>query len=92
MRITVLGKHWWFQRVKNLKHDGKKADGLCEDPSCTHKSISIDSKLSGQRELTVIVHELIHASGWNILDHDYVTQFAEDVGRILTKLGYRKVE
>ena len=89
MLITILGKRWNFRRQHKLTLDGRKVDGKCDPPTMPRKEIVIDERLTGERELDVIVHEMLHAAGWH-LDHGYVTEFASDVARVLTKLGYQR--
>lgn len=91
MRFTILGKRWEFCRKKKVVVEGEAVDGSCDGPSVKGKKIIIDDSLSGQRELEVLIHEMIHASGWHI-DHSYINQFSSDVARILTKLGYKRGE
>jgi hypothetical protein len=89
MLATILGKRWKWERVRGLKHDGKRVDGLCDAPTKPGKAIQIDASLSGERELAVSLHEMAHAAGWHI-DEEFVDRFSEDAARVLTKLGWRK--
>lgn len=83
MLITVLGKRWRYTRPLLAG-----ADGFCDAPTVRGKTISVDCRLRGERELEIIIHELLHAAAWQ-LDEQLVSKFAEDTARILTKLGYR---
>lgn len=84
MRIDVLGKRWRLRFAPNLKNRGD-----CDDPSISNKEIRISSSLVGEEKLEVLVHELVHASNWH-LDEKFVAQLAEDLARILWRLGYRQ--
>lgn len=85
MNITILSRRWQLVRGRLPK----EVDGYCDPPTKPGKCITIRKSLRGERELTVLVHEALHAAGWHI-DEGFVTQFAEDVGRMLTRLGYRR--
>ena len=66
----------------------KGCDGMCY---IDQKCIKIASGIRNKNELTTIIHELLHATTW-ILSEDHVDQAAKDIGNVLYKLGYRKVE
>ena len=84
MRVKVLGKVWSFERRALTKDDGH-----CDPPSQAGKRIIVDSRLHGERELDVILHELLHAADWS-KDEEWVDSLASDLARILTRLGYRR--
>lgn len=61
-------------------------DGLC------HKYggrfvISVRPGLSPQRELEVLIHELLHASDWT-KDESWVHDTARDIATALSAMGY----
>ena len=62
------------------------ADGLCDFHG---RSIKIRKSLRGERQLEVIIHELLHGCHWD-LDEQAITETAEDLARVLYRLGYRK--
>jgi hypothetical protein len=62
--------------------------GDCDSPETPGKEVRVSSALRGEERLEVVIHELIHASGWHI-DESYAEQFAADVARVLWRLGYR---
>jgi hypothetical protein len=83
--VTVLGKRWQFVR----KYLRGTADGYCEPPDTPGKQIVVHSALRGERELEVIIHELLHAGSWH-LDESVVKEWAKDIARILTRDGWRR--
>jgi len=85
VRINILGRYWTlsFVRMVNGSH------GDCDGPHVPAKTIRIDSQITGERELEVILHELRHAADWG-QSEEYVRQEAIDVARILWRLGYRR--
>ena len=88
MHITVRKKRWNLV-FKNLT----KADhwGFCEDPGKPGKKIVIDSSISGQKRIEILVHELTHSANWDFAE-EAVQETAKDIARILWKLGYRSPE
>jgi hypothetical protein len=85
MRITILGKRWLLCFVPWI--DAKRSRGECDDPTTPNKEIRVLDKLKGEERLEVLIHEQLHAANWHI-DEQFVTQFAQDLARNLTKLGY----
>ncbi len=84
MRVTILGKRYDLV----FRHQMRKHLGLCDSPQGRDKKIKIDSKLSGQEKLNVLIHEVFHAGNWHC-DESHTEAFATDLARILWKLGYR---
>ena len=84
MIVRILGRRWRlvFDRLRDSRGD-------CDSPTTPSKSIRIDSRLRGERELEVILHECRHAADWG-QSEEYVTEEARDVARILWRLGYRR--
>lgn len=90
MRFKILNKFWNLKFVPNLgMHGEDRVYGDCSDPSVKNKEIRIWQGAKDEEELSTIIHETLHASGWHI-DEDFVTRFADDCARILWKLGYRR--
>ena len=81
MRIRIRGRYFTmtFERLP-ATHDG----------SCNYegREIKIRKTLRGERQLEVVIHELLHAAHWD-LDESAVEETAEDLARVLWKLGYR---
>lgn len=88
--VKILGKLWKFRRVKNL-FKRKGAWGWIDPPSVVNKTLEIDDSLEGEEELVVIIHEMLHASDWT-KDEEWIHETAADLGRMLTRLGYKKCE
>lgn len=86
MHITILGKRWELKITSKLSRDCR---GECEPPHSQRKEIRIRSTLQHREFLEVVTHELLHASDWS-KDEEWVTRVAEDISRILWKLGYRR--
>ncbi|KKN65998.1 hypothetical protein LCGC14_0475900 [marine sediment metagenome] len=62
-------------------------DGMCEiDPGTT---ISIMARPFTLRELTIIIHECLHAEEWNKHEEN-VERASEEIARLLWRLGYRR--
>lgn len=87
MRITILNRRWRLVR----RHTGPVADGHCDPPTAPHKTISVHSGLRGERELEVLIHEMMHAADWS-KDEDWVRDLAQDLAGVLWRLGYRKTK
>lgn len=62
--------------------------GDCGDPE-SDPNIRIADDL-GDLELEIIIHECLHASNWQILSEEYVTDTAEDIARVLRVRGYKR--
>lgn len=85
--VTILGKQWElrFRRKLPDNHCGE-----CDSPDTPRKRITIRSGMRDELELDTTIHELLHAAGWHI-DEVFVTQFATDAAKILTRLGWVKI-
>lgn len=84
MRIKVRNRFWTFRRVKS-----RGADGECDPPTSLKREIRVNPDLTGVDELDVILHELLHASQWDLAE-EAVAEIATDISRVLWRLGYRK--
>ena len=82
MRCKLRGKYWRIVREKLPR----KLDGLCD---ADHRTITVQPHLSGERELDVLIHEMLHACHWD-LDETAIEETASDLARVLFRLGYRK--
>lgn len=83
MIVKVLGKYWRleFTRLKTIR-------GSCDSPDTPKKSIRIASNLKDKEKLEVLIHEVIHAAGWNLCE-EFVEQLAYDLSNILWRVGLR---
>lgn len=88
MRISILGKHWTLKFVD--ARTMPDARGACESPDSPHKEIRVRKNLRGEEAIEVLVHEMLHAADWHKDENDWVAPVAEDIARVLYKLGYRR--
>jgi hypothetical protein len=85
MIVTIRGRKWNLKRVRVANG----TDGDCDQPDVPKREIRVSPSLRGERELEVMIHEMLHASYWD-LSEEAVDTAAEDIARALWKLGYRK--
>lgn len=94
MRVTILGKCWDLKFVskKEMKDRGmSRAWGYCDPPDAARKEIVILDSLKPETELEVLAHEVAHAADWS-KDEQWIEDFAIDLARILTRLGYSRAK
>ena len=82
MRCRLRGKYWRIEREKLPR----KLDGLC---NADERKITVQPYLSGERELDVLIHEMLHACYWDLAEES-ITETASDLARVLFRLGYKK--
>lgn len=87
MIVTILGKRWKFRWV--TRSEMPKAWGTCDAPDQPGKEIRIRKGQSEIDELDTVIHEVLHASDWH-KSEEWVAEVAEDLARILIKLGWRR--
>ena len=68
----------------------RKNRGSCDHPKKKNPEILIDKKLSGNEELEVTIHEMLHALAFKMFDEEWVYDSAIDLANALYKLGWRK--
>ena len=85
MQVTVRGQSINLQFTNRLSKD---SDGNCDDPKTQPRKIRVRKSLEGRRKLEVTLHELLHASYWD-LDEEAIDTTARDIAGILWRLGYR---
>lgn len=99
MQVTILGLRWRvsFEPLGRVRADGHYVDGITDNAKTKGRTIYIDSRLSGERELETILHEYEHACDQCaspavpfVHSEEYVTQKAKDLARYLWRLGYRR--
>ena len=88
MQITLGGKKWKLDPRAKLPGD---RDGDCDPPTTPGKTIRIRAGLRGQHRLEIELHELLHAADWS-KDEQWIGPIADDLARVLWRLGYRKTE
>ena len=77
------------KRFKVCLDETMKNYGECSSPLAGVREIKIRRGQSSRAELDSIIHESLHASFW-AKDESIVKQTANDISRLLWKLGYRK--
>ena len=80
--VSINGKRFKVINVPAPK-------GMCFPPDSKHKTIRFPVHGDDVGDLTVIIHELLHASFWNIAEEN-IDQAGYDIARVLWKLGWRK--
>jgi hypothetical protein len=83
MKIKILNKIWELVFFSNLKNRGE-----CDHPCSVNKQIRVRENLEGEEKLEILIHEMLHAAFWH-LDEEYVQAAAEDIAKVLWKLGYK---
>jgi hypothetical protein len=73
----------------SLRKRMEKADGECDSPDAVRKTIRLSTSARPDRQLTVAVHEALHACLWD-LSEDAIASTAESIGSFLWRLGYRQ--
>ena len=86
MKIKLLGKVWTLIRKPLVA-----ADGYCDHPLTPSKRIVVDSRLKGERELEVLLHEMMHAVDWHKDEDSFIEPVAADIARALWRCGYRRI-
>lgn len=71
--------------------DGKKYWGKCDPPCAKDKTIQVLASLKNEDELDTVIHEVLHASAWDVLGESFVNDTASDLARLLWRLGYRRI-
>lgn len=84
MRVRLRDKYFrlTFERL------ARTHDGLCD---MAKRTIKVRASLRGERRLEVVIHELLHGCHWD-LDEAAIEETAEDIARVLYRLGYRVTE
>lgn len=82
MRCRLRGRYWTIIRGKL----DRTQDGLCD---ASKRLITVRPSLTGERELDVLIHEMLHACHWD-LDEQAISETASDLARVLTRMGFRK--
>lgn len=99
MKVRILNKIWnlLFVPPGSLK-ERKRANGIstteenlgdCDDPNSKNKTIRVANNLLPRQELEIVIHEALHAADW-FKDEAWIDPVAEDIARLLWKLGWRK--
>lgn len=92
MYVTLLGKRYRMVLGPLGRHkvNGEQIWGACSGPDDKGKCIWVDSRLKGEHELEILLHEMMHACDWQ-KDEEFIAKQARDIARALTRLGFRKL-
>lgn len=80
--VKIRGKKFRVKDVPALR-------GKCEHPQMKEKTIAFPINGDTLGELTVIIHECIHAGLWDLAE-EAVDDMAYDVARVLWRLKWRR--
>ena len=86
-RVTICGKRWTLKLIPKTERRGHY--GKCEHPEEINKTIEAEANHGDERVLNTLLHECLHAGVW-ALDEAVVTQWADDVSKILIDLGWKR--
>ena len=91
-QVVINNKRWNFRRqvIRETTEDGRPIHGRCDPPETPNKAITVDKRLTGKLEMDTTVHELLHASQWDVLAEEFVEQLGTDITNVLWRMGYRK--
>lgn len=87
MKIKILGKTYSLVFSRSMPEDDY---GSCDDPNTKRKRIRISKGLDEEKELDTLIHEMLHAAGWQLLSEEWVFAAARDIARVLRRLGWRR--
>ena len=87
--ITIRGQRFTVYRRAKVVVGGVEVDASCDPPDRTRRAICISEGLTPERELDVLIHEMLHAAYWD-LDETAIAETATDVAKALLSLGYSK--
>jgi hypothetical protein len=65
------------------------ADGVCDYREGGKPTISIMAKPNTQKELRVIMHEILHSENWS-KSEEIVDRVSDEMSRLVWRLGYRR--
>ena len=85
LRVCLAGKCWRFVYPALIPDHGQ-----CDSPHKTGKAIRIRGGMNDKETLDVIAHELLHAASWHALDEGFVAEYATELARVLTEMGYTR--
>lgn len=85
MRVIIRGKAYRLEFVRKIEGD---ALGMCDAPNVSAKRIRVLERLRGEKRISTLIHEALHGALWD-LDEEAVRETADDIARLLWRLGYR---
>ena len=83
---TFRGRRYTFGSIRR-----RGELGGCEGPFVREKRMDIPLEGDSLLDLSTVIHEGVHACLWD-LDEEAVTESANDIARLLWRLGWRKQE
>lgn len=88
-------QRWNLLRVPPSQLDPPPDDckfplGDCDPPTKKNKAVRLNKEIDGQDLMEAVLHECGHGRWWD-MDEDAIAGFAEDMTRLLYRLGYRRV-
>lgn len=83
MTFTFNGRRYTFRITKS-----RLVDGSCSPPDGRSKEIVVRGALRGEHRLDSLIHEMLHASCWDLAE-ETVERTATEIARALWRLGYR---
>lgn len=90
MKIRILGKSWQLRFVPPEEIGGK--NGSCDNPCRSNKAIEIWNELKGEECLETIIHECMHAAGWDVFDEKFCETVSVDIARaVFTKEALKRI-
>ena len=88
MRHTIAGRRFSILLDATLPD----SHGICTDPHRPGARIEIAAGLSEADFLESVIHEALHASAYDLLSEHYVSTTANDIARLLLKMGFKRAE
>jgi len=78
-RVKILGKCWTvvIRRLRTVYGD-------IDDPTTKGKMIRLEDVLRGEKLVTIVLHEGLHAADWH-KDETWVDKTSTDLARIICK-------
>lgn len=86
MKAKIGGKRWDIVFTHCIASD---RDGDCYPPHGKPRKIRVRRDLPQERELEILIHEVLHAALW-IVDEDVIAETARDLQTILSLRGYKR--
>jgi hypothetical protein len=82
-----------FRGVKYEVDVEEPHHGSCDSPKRKpkHPVLVVNEDISTLKGLKILIHECCHAGEWK-LPEEVVDQMGEDIGRLLWRLGFRRVK
>lgn len=90
-QIKISGRSWQLRFVSGGEFEMEKQLGECDSPTAKNKSIRIANDIDGELLMDTVIHEMTHAA-FPMIGEDFVEQFATDVARVVTSLGYARMD